>query len=158
MTFPPSTLNKLDIPKRNRWLKDRLAAAGFRRVMLGSLDISWEKRRGEAFFQPHWHIGMWTSNRKKLRKRLKKIFPGEDEYDRPVMVSKTFSLEFLAYKDKAIKLPELLRHNRTQLPELLLLLDRTEPLELMVLNCVRASAQDGGIKLDPIAKKKARAG
>ena len=71
MTFRPDQLAQLDIRKRNRWLKDALAAAGFRRVMFGSADMSWE----QGFYQFHWHIGMWTSNRKKLRKRLKAIFP-----------------------------------------------------------------------------------
>jgi hypothetical protein len=43
MTYRPNQLAQLDISKRNRWLKDALAAAGFRRVMFGSADISWER-------------------------------------------------------------------------------------------------------------------
>ena len=139
MTFRPHQLRHLDIHKLNRWLKDALARAGFTRVMFGSADISWEN----GFYQLHWHIGMFTSNRKKLTKRLKKVFPGKKRYDRPVVVSKTWSLGFLPYMDKAVKLPDLLRRNRTHLPDILLVLDRTEPLDLLVLRKLRLSAQQG---------------
>jgi hypothetical protein len=43
-----------------------------------------------------------------------------------------YSHGFLGYMNKAIKLPQLLRTNRKALPELLLVLDRTEPMDLMV--------------------------
>jgi hypothetical protein len=161
MTYRPDQLAELDVGKRNRWLKDALAATGFRRVMFGSADISWE----QGYYQLHWHIGMWTSNRKQLRKRLKTIFPStrknwkrrlktifpnDKKYRRPVVVSNTWSLGFIPYKDKAIKLPDLLRRNRTHLPELLVALDQTEPLELMVLSRLRLSAQCGRLALRPI--------
>ena len=159
MTFRPDQLVQLDVGKRNRWLKDALAAAGFRRVMFGSADMSWE----QGYYQFHWHVGLWTSNRNKLKKRLKAIFPSKQEAEKtsrdfperqnispPVVVSKTWSLGFIPYKDKAIKLPDLLRRNRTHLPELLLALDRTAPLELMVLSRLRLSAQDGRLVLRPI--------
>jgi hypothetical protein len=162
MTYRPDHLAQLDIGKRNRWLKDALAAAGFRRVMLGSADISWE----QGYYQLHWHIGMWTSNRKQLKKRLKTIFPStgtnwkplaifpkDKKYRRPVLVSNTWSLGFIPYKHKAIKLPDLLRRNRTHLPELLLALDRTEPLELMVLSKLRLSAQCGQLVLRPAGSR-----
>jgi hypothetical protein len=71
MIFRPDQLAQLDIGKRNRWLKDALAAGGFRRVMFGSADMSWE----QGYYQLHWHIGVWTSNPKQLKKRLKAIFP-----------------------------------------------------------------------------------
>jgi hypothetical protein len=160
MTYRPDQLAEFDIPKRNRWLKDALAAAGFRRVMLGSADLSWE----QGYYQLHWHVGMWTSNRKKLKRRLKAIFPSTGEklkrrlaiflsdkkYRRPVVVSNTWSLGFIPYKHKAIKLPDLLRRNRTHLPELFLALDRTEPLELMVLSRLRLSAPCGRLVLRPV--------
>ena len=156
MTYRPYQLRHLDIQKRNRWLKDLLTRAGFDRIMFGSADISWE----DGYYQLHWHIGMFTSNRKKLTKRLKRIFPGIDKkpYDRPVVVSKSWSLGFLPYKDKAIKLPQLLRHNRTHLPELLVVLDRTEPLDLMVLTKLRLSAQQGRLIIGPMGhtRKKSR--
>jgi hypothetical protein len=71
MGVRPDRLALLDIRKRNRWLKDALDEAGFNRVMFGSADMSWE----EGYYQLHWHIAMWTSNRKKLTTRLKAIFP-----------------------------------------------------------------------------------
>lgn len=149
MTFLPDQLDQLEIQKRNRWLKDALRRAGFNRIMFGSADISWEN----GFYQLHWHIGMFTSNPKRLTERLKKVFPGNDKHDRPVVVSKTWSLGFLPYKNKAIKLPDLLRRNRTHLPQLLLVLDRTEPLDLMVLTKLRLSAQSGGLVLRPIGQR-----
>jgi hypothetical protein len=146
MTFMPTQLQHLDIHKRNRWLKDILKRAGFTRVMFGSADISWEN----GFYQLHWHIGLFTSNSKTLTKRLKKLFPGKDKYDRPVVVSKAWSLGFVAYMNKALKLPQLLRHNRTHLPNLLLALDRTKPLDLMVLMGLRLSDQHGRLIIRPI--------
>jgi hypothetical protein len=86
-----------------------------------------------------------------VKKLAKAIFPSDQKYDRPVVVSNTWSLGFIPYKHKAIKLPDLLRRNRTHLPELLLALDRTEPLELMVLFRLRLSAQCGRLMLRPIA-------
>ena len=50
---------------------------------------------------------MWTADREELMRRFKLIFPGRERGDRPVVVSKTYSLGFLPYKDKAIKLPAL---------------------------------------------------
>jgi hypothetical protein len=55
-----------------------------------------------------------------VKKLAKAIFPSDQKYDRPVVVSNTWSLGFIPYKHKAIKLPDLLRRNRTHLPELLL--------------------------------------
>lgn len=142
-------LASLKVQKLNRWLKDALTKAGFKRVMLGSMDLSWE----DGFYQPHWHIGMWTADRERLKRRLKRIFPGLQRGDRPVHTSEAYSLGFLPYKDKAIKLPALLRNNRRGLPYLLLALDRTEPLELMVLSGVRVSAQDGGLEFKNIQRR-----
>jgi hypothetical protein len=150
ITYTPEDLTDLDVRKLNRWLKDALTRAGFRRVMLGSVDFSWEE---DGFYQPHWHIAMWTSNREELTRRLKRIFPSLKRGDRPALVSKTYSLGFLPYKDKAIKLPALLRNNRRGLPYLLLALDRTDPLELMVLSGVRVSAQNGELRFKKIQRR-----
>ena len=151
ITYTPEELAGLDVRKLNRWLKDAFTRAGFDRVMLGSIDFSWEADRG--IYQPHWHIAMFTSNRKELQRRLKRIFPGPERGDRPALVSKTYSLGFLPYKDKAIKLPALLRNNRLGLPYMLLALDRTEPMELMVLSRIRVSAQDGGFEFKEIQRR-----
>lgn len=149
LTYKPKDLPYLKVQKLNRWLKDALAKAGFKRVMLGSIDLSWE----DGFYQPHWHVGMWTADREELKRRLKRIFPGLQRGDRPVHTTEAYSLGFLAYKDKAIKLPALLRNNRRGLPYLLLALDGTEPLELMVLSGIRMSAQKGGLKFKKIAHR-----
>ncbi|WLA81947.1 hypothetical protein [Bradyrhizobium elkanii] len=149
VTYKPEDLPVLKVQKLNRWLKDALKKAGFKRVMLGSIDLSWE----DGFYQPHWHVAMWTAERERLKRRLKRIFPGLQRGDRPVHITETYSLEFLAYKDKAIKLPALLRNNRRGLPYLLLALDGTEPLELMVLSGVRLSAQKGSFKFKKIARR-----
>ena len=151
ITYTPAQLADLDVRKLNRWLKDTLTRAGLKRFMLGSIDFSWEGDRG--IYQPHWHIAMFTSNRKKLLRKLKLLFPGLERGDRPVVVSKSYSLEFLPYKNKAIKIIELLKGNRRCLPYLLLALDRIDPLELMVLSGVRVSAQEGGLVFRKIPRR-----
>jgi len=144
ITYRPNQLADLDVRKLNRWLKDALTRAGFKRVMMGSADFSWEADRG--IYQPHWHIAMFTSDRKELQRKLKLLFPALERGDRPVVVNKTYSLEFLPYKNKVIRIVDLLRNNRRGLPYLLLALDRTDPLELMVLMGLRVSAQNGELQ------------
>src|SRR5882724_728588 len=151
ITYTPEELADLNVQKLNRWLKDALMRAGFKRVMLGSIDLSWEADRG--IYQPHWHIALWTSDREELTRRLTRLFPRLKRGDRPVVSSETYSLGFLPYMNKAIKLPALLRNNRRGLPYLLLALDRTEPLELMILFGVRVSAQDGGFEFKKIQRR-----
>lgn len=153
LTYTPVQLNTLDIQKSTRWFKDVLKVAGFDRVMFGSPDIGWEHRGGQNYYQLHWHIGMFTSNRKKLTKRLKAIFPGKTKGARPVVVSETRSLGFLAYMNKLIKLPKLLREHKAHLPDLLLILDRTEPLDIMLLVRLKMSAQAGRLIMRPIEGK-----
>jgi hypothetical protein len=53
----------------------------------------------------------------------------------------------------AFRLPALLRNNRRGLPYLLLALDRTDPLELMVLVRLRLSAQNGGLEFKKIQSR-----
>ena len=53
------------------------------------------------------------------------------------------------YMNKAIKLPDLLRRNRRDLPQLLLALDRTNPLDLLVIKGLTLSAQSGRLVLRP---------
>ena len=139
MTYTDDQLDQLDIGKANRWLKSELAKYRFDRVMFGSADISLE----DGYYQLHWHIAIWTSNPTRLAKRLKQIFPSAEEYDRPVHLKRTYDLQFLPYKDKGTKLPDLLRRNKKGLAKLLLALDRTDPLTLMMLTRLRLSAQDG---------------
>lgn len=151
ITYTAEQLSALMVHKLNRWLKDALTRAGFKRVMLGSIDFSWEANRG--IYQPHWHIAMWTADKDKLLRRLKQVFPNQKRGDRPAMVSKTYSLGFIAYQNKAIKLPALLRNNRRGLPYLLLALDRTEPFTLMVMFGTRLSAQAGRLNFARIQRR-----
>jgi hypothetical protein len=144
-TFKPEELEHLDIRRRARWLKDRLKVAEFDRVIFGAADISWESN----FYQLHWHLAMWTSNASKLTARLKKVFPGRREYDRPVLVKTTTDLNFLQYSEKVINLPDLLRKNRSHLPELLMALDRHAPLDVMLLTKVRVKSSRSFAYLRP---------
>ena len=47
MTYRPGQFSQIDVVKANRWLKDVLDRHGIRRVILGSVDLGWEKRRGQ---------------------------------------------------------------------------------------------------------------
>jgi hypothetical protein len=149
LRYTPATLPRLDIAKQSRWLKDVLTRAGPVQMMVGSADISWEHRRNKHYYQLHWHLAMWAKDPEKLQKRLLRLFPPQNKYDRPVEVTKSRSLNFFPYMNKAIKLPDLLRRNRQQLPRLLLTLDRTAPLDLMVVRGLRLSAQSGRLALRP---------
>jgi hypothetical protein len=118
--------------------------------MLGSADPGWETRRSGTYVQVHWHLAMWTSNKKNLKKKLGKVFPRAKKHEKPVQVKMAYDHGFLGYMNKAIKLPELLRINRTHLPELLLTLDRTDPIDLMVYTQHRLTAQSGQLAFKPI--------
>jgi hypothetical protein len=100
------------------------------------------------------NIAMWTQKPRRLATRLKKIFPGRDPYDRPVVVTTTRDNDFLGYINKVISLPDLLRRNRRDLPELLLALERTEPLDVLVLMRLRLSTTKTGLILKPIKRRK----
>jgi hypothetical protein len=149
LQYGPTDLPKLDVVKRNRWLKDVLTRAGLVQMMVGSADIGWEHRHDQHYYQFHWHLAMWTDNPEKLLKQLLRCFPPRNKYDRPVQIEKSYSSNFLPYLNKAIKLPDLLRRNRRDLPQLLLTLDRTPPLDLMVITGLRLSAQSGRLALRP---------
>jgi hypothetical protein len=149
LRYTPADLPSLDIAKANRWLKDTLTKAGLTQMMFGSADIGWEYRRGKHYYQLYWHLAMWTDNPERLRKRLLKFFPPKNKYDRPVVITESLDLEFLPYLNKGIKPPDLLRRNRRHLPDLLLALDRTAPLDLMVIAGLRLSAQSGRLALRP---------
>ena len=105
MTYLPGQFSQIDVLKANRWLKDVLDRHGIRRVILGSVDLGWEKRRGSRYLQLHWHLAMWTNNPEGLEAKLKVIFLRAQKYERPVDVKITRNLGFLGYKNKIIKLP-----------------------------------------------------
>jgi hypothetical protein len=152
LKYSPDNIIQLDVAKRNRWLKDMLAKAGVTEIMVGSADISWEQRRNEYYYQLHWHLAMWATAPEELRKQLLRVFPPKNKYDRPVTVTKLVNLEFLPYINKAIKLPDLLRRNRQHLPQLLLALDSTAPLDLMVITGLRLSVQSSRLALRPFGQ------
>jgi hypothetical protein len=153
MMYPPGQFQNIDVKKENRWLKDALKAAG-KGAILGSIDFSWETRRGAQYLQLHWHFATWTTDPVKLKEKLAAIFLRKQKYERPVDVTVAEDLGFLPYMNKAIKWNDLLRRNRTHLPELLLVLDRTDPLDLMVMTKFRLSAQQGSLALRPIGGPK----
>jgi hypothetical protein len=150
--YTATTLIHLDIAKRTRWLRDVLTKAGLVHMMVGSADISWEHRQSNHYYQLHWHLATWTKDPEKLQRRLLLLFPPNNKYDRPVVVTKSRSLGFQPYMNKAIKLPDLLRRNRRHLPYLLLALARTAPLDLMVITGLRLSAQSGRLALRPFGQ------
>jgi hypothetical protein len=96
---------------------------------------------------------MWTSNPGNLERKLKLRFRKTKKYERPVEVKIPDDLGFLRYINKVIKLPHLLRTNRTHLPELLLVLDKIEPMDLMVQMKLRLSAQYGRLAFKPIGRR-----
>lgn len=145
MTYYPGNFLAINVAKANRWLKDGLKRAGIDRVVLGSADLGWESRRGGKYLQLHWHLAMWTSHPKGLKKKLKRVFQAAKKKERPVDVTAAQNHGFLGYMNKATKLPDLLRRCRTHMAELLLVLDQTEPLELLILSKLRLSAQHGNI-------------
>ena len=147
MTYLPGQFSQIDVLKANRWLKDVLARHGFDRVILGSVDLGWETRRGQKYLQLHWHLVMWSSNPNGLEDGLRAIFLRAKKYERPVDVRIIGNVGFLGYKNKIIKLPKLLRHARRQLPELSLLLDKIEPFDFLFLRKLRLSAQSHGVVL-----------
>jgi len=154
LQYRPQALVRLDIPKRNRWLKDVLTKAGLTsEIIAGSADISWERRDSKSYYQLHWHLTTWTGNSDRLQKQLLPFFPPKKKYDRPVVVTDLRNRGFLPYLNKAIRLPDLLRQNRRHLPELLLALDRTAPLDLMVIRGLRLSAQAGRLALRPFGPR-----
>ena len=97
---------------------------------------------------------MWTTDRKGLKKKLKSRFERVKKRERPVDVKEAWSLDFLGYQNKMIKVTELLRSIKTHLSELLLALDGMDPLECMVLTRVKIVAQQDGFRLQLVKKRK----
>jgi hypothetical protein len=146
-TFMPDELSKIDIAKAKRQLMERLAKAGIKRRMIGSCDISWENRSGRRYFQLHWHIAMHTGKPEELKEKLQAIFPRSRKHERNVDISEASDLNFLGYMNKVNKLPALLRNCRRSLPELLLVLDRYDPLDFMVISGFSIRAENSGFSL-----------
>jgi hypothetical protein len=147
MRYEPAEFSSLVLADCNTWLEQCLKEQGLSRPMLGSIDISWEK----GFYQVHWHFATWTANRKRLRQRLKEIFPGDERYGRPVCVKRTYDRHFLLYTHKCIKSADLLRRNRRGLSHLLVMLDRTDPMDLMLFNGLYARCRNGKLVVEQAA-------
>jgi hypothetical protein len=152
MTYFPGQFSQIDVPKANRWLKDVFERHGIRRVILGSVDLGWERRRGKKYLQLHWHLAMWTKNPMGLEAKLKSIFFATPKCERPVDVEFATNLNFVGYMNKLIKLPHVLRCGRKVLPELSLLLDQFDPFDFLVLRKLRLSAQSDGVVLRVIKR------
>jgi hypothetical protein len=151
MMYQPGHFAEIDVKKANRRLKDALKAVG-NRTILGSADLGWETRRGKGYIQVHWHLAMWTKRPKKLKKKLASIFTRTKKHERPVEVRVPDDLGFLAYTNKIIKVVEWLRFNRKQLPELLLALDRTDPVDFLVHTKMKLIAQSGRLAFKRIGE------
>jgi hypothetical protein len=147
MSYFPGQFSEIDVVKANRWLKDVLDRHAIRRVIIGSVDLGWETRRGTRYLQLHWHLAMWTNNPRGLEAKLKAIFRRVCKYERPVDVEVAKDLNFVGYMNKLIKLPRLLRCGRKVIPEMSLLLDHIDPLDFLFLRKVRLSTQADGIVL-----------
>ncbi len=144
MRYRPTDLSAVVLADCNTWLLRRLKEEGFSRPMLGSVDVSWEK----GFYQVHWHFATWTSNRVRLKERLKAIFPSEEQYGRPVLVKKARDLGFLTYTHKCIKVVDLLRRNRRGISHLLTMFDRTNPMDVMMLTRMHMGFRDGKLFIE----------
>ena len=148
LNYPRGTLHEFDAGEFNIHLKETLTWDGIIRPFLGSIDFSLEQSSVGKYWQPHWHFPLHTSDPEMLRETLKDLFLPMEKYDYPVDVTEAFDLNFLSYIHKGIKINDLLRRGRTHLPELLLMLDRINPLELLVFQGLVLSAQDGGFDFE----------
>jgi len=147
LNYPRGTLHEFNAAEFNHHLKDTLAQGGIFRPFFGSIDFSLETSRIGKYWQPHWHFPLHTSDPQFLRELLRELFPPMVKYDYSVDVTEAYNLNFLPYLHKVIKIKLLLRTGRTHLPELLLALDRINPLDLMVMQGLVLSAQDDGFQL-----------
>jgi hypothetical protein len=152
LTYLPGQFQQIDPLKANRWLRDVLNRNGISRVMIGSIDLGWEKRGGAKYLQLHWHLAMWTKKPKALLDKLKKALNvkkacKDANCKRPIDVTEVENLGFIPYINKLIKLPRLLRSAKRQLPELMLLLGRFDSMEWLFLRKVRLSTRSNCIVL-----------
>ena len=144
LNYPRGTLNEFNVHEFNHHLTERFAWDGLIRPFLASIDFSLEASPIGKYWQPHWHLALHTYDPNVLRQRLKELFPPIGKYAYPVDVAEAGDLNFLPYIHKVIKIPDLLRTARSHLPELLLALDRINPLDLLAYQRLVLSAQSGG--------------
>lgn len=137
----------LDITAANRWFKDKLRRLNIRRAVVGSIDISWEGDR----YQIHGHLGIMTKDRRALNERLTSAF-GSTDGIKPAVVKTAYDHGFIPYSHKVIEADDILRRARRAVTDLLLALNRTDPLSTMVLLNVRLSTCNGELVLRPISR------
>ena len=149
MMFTTTEFPDIDVSNANRWLKDQLRKAKINSPVVGSLDLGWEDRRrkNKSYLQVHWHLTVWCDDIRQLRKDLKKLFPSARKHEKAVKVTHVKKLRCIVYTHKTIKLAKLLRESRKVMPDLLLLLDRIEPLQPLLLMRFRLSVKGKNLKL-----------
>jgi hypothetical protein len=148
LNYLRGTFHEFNAAEFNRHLKDTLTWGGLSRPFLGSIDFSLERSSVRKYWQPHWHLPLHTSDPKLLRENLKDLFPPMEKHDYPVDVAEAFDLNFLPYIHKGIRIKDLLRNGRTDLPELLLMLDQINPLEFLVTQGLALRAGEWGFKFE----------
>lgn len=130
-----------------RRFKDNLARHDFSQPLVGHVDISWER---EGYFQVHFHTGLVTTDSAALTNSLKAAFPRNRPRSRPVHFKKAWDLEFVPYVNKVVHTAALLRSARRKLPGILVMLDRNDPMDGLVLRGIRLSTEDGNLLFKPI--------
>lgn len=148
LNYPCGNLNKFNASGFNQHLIQTLAWDGLTRPFLGSIDFSLETSPVGKYWQPHWHITLHTNDPDMLRERLKELFPPIGKYAYPVDISQADNLDFLPYVHKGIKINELLRHGRRQLPNILVMLDGINPLDLLAYRGLVLSAKRNGLNFE----------
>ena len=133
--FPVGTLSEFEVSEFNADLLNRFNEARIDLPFIAGTDFSIEKSAGGVkFWQPHWHISTWAENQRHLSQKLTKLFTRSEEGERVVHILKPKNLNFLVYAFKGFKIIELLRSSKRALPELLLNLDKIDPLDMVVSN------------------------
>jgi hypothetical protein len=146
--YPCGGLDEFNPREFNLYLLEILEFGDVIQPFASGIDFSLEKSRFGKYWQPHWHLPMWTDDPEWLKKRLLALFPRFEKHDYSVDLTEAEDLNFHPYIHKGLKINNLLRSGRTHLPELLLVLDRIKPLDLLVTHGLVLSAQDDGFKFE----------
>lgn len=145
LNYPCGTLHEFDAADFNAKLFETLKWGGINRLLLGSMDFDLKSNRFGKYWQPHWHLTLLTQDPELLRERLKELFPAMAKHDYPVDVEEIRDFDVVPYIHKVVKAKELLREGRRNLPELLLALDKVNPLDFLAMRELLLTAQKGGM-------------
>ena len=146
LNYPVGNLDAFDAARFNRHFKGVLG--GLRRPFLGGIDFSLESSPIGKYWQPHWHFTLHTHDPDLLRENLRDFFPAIEKYDYPVKVTEVVDLDFVPYIHKVVKIKDLFRNGRANLPELFLMLDCINPLNFLVMRGLALTAQDDGFDFE----------